>query len=294
MNGGDCAALCALILCWGLLRSAWASGAGRAFPIEAENYAIRQFKNINPSLEWDRSNFLIDLAGNYANCNSVGTRGVIQVDRTTQEGHSIIGIVDSTSGTRADVDAVNGYIATIIDNWVRSGRYNNEIRTANKFGCSVRPGCSGQAVVSCLFSNSGPSNVVDPGDQPGRQNAYALTPQQYVLAERITGNRWDRSHFLENLSGYETDCAMIGASDWPFANAIKVARDAGIPVVGTFGYAPNTGSTQDALVTVLQGFKEIRSAKKIGCSLIADCMYSSGRGGREQMYVVVSCLYEES
>jgi len=294
MNGGDFAAVVALILCFGLLRSALANGSGRAFPIEAENYVTRQFKVINPSLEWDPTNFLVDLSGHYANCNSLGTRGVIQVNRQTPEGNSIIGIVDSTSGPRADVDAVNEYITTVVDNWVRSGRYNNEIRNADKFGCSVRPGCSGQVSVSCLFSSSRASNIEESNDRPASQNAYAFTPQQYVLAEKITGNRWDRSHFLENLSGYETDCAMIGARDWTFANAIKTARDAGIRVVGTYGYFANTGSTQTALTNILQDFKEIRNAKKIGCSLIADCMYSSGKGGREQMYVVVSCLYEES
>ena len=28
----------------------------------------------------------------------------------------------------------------------------------------------------------------------------------------LSFQKWDRSHFLENLSGFETDCGMIGAA----------------------------------------------------------------------------------
>jgi len=122
----------------------------------------------------------------------------------------------------------------------------------------------------------------------------AFTPQQYSLAEKITGNRWDRSHFLENLSGFETDCAMVGANEWSFAKAQAVAKEHGIRVLGTFGSAVNRGSTPDALNSILQNFKSIRYAKQVGCSIIPDCVLSSGRNGQQQMYVVVSCLYEES
>jgi hypothetical protein len=214
------------------------------------------------------------------------------VDRLTPEGASIIGAVDYTDGSRSDVDAVNEYIRTVIDRWVSTQLFNSEIVGANRFGCSVRPGCSGKVSVSCLFSNSEASNIVDPNDRPGGQNALAFTPEQYDLAEQITGNRWDRSHFLENLSGYETDCAMIGSSNWPFSRAISVAGEAGMRIVGTYGSARNLGSTPDALVSILNRFKVIQNGRQVGCSLIPDCMLDEGTRSA-QMYVIVSCLYEE-
>ena len=78
--------------------------------------------------EWDSTNFLVDLAGYYANCDYAGTRTrEISVDKLTPDGSSISGVVDSLEGSRADVDAVNGYIRTIIDNWVARGTYNNQV-----------------------------------------------------------------------------------------------------------------------------------------------------------------------
>ena len=88
-----------------------------------------------------------------------------------------------------------------------------------------------------------------------------------------TAQRWDRSHFLENLSGYETDCAMIGSSDWPFTRAISVAGEAGMRIVGTYGSARNLGSTPDALVSILNRFKVVsylflsQSSRSLHCSL---------------------------
>jgi len=284
-----------LFLCCCLLGSALAAGSGRAFPIDAENYVTRQFSNINRDLEWDRTNFLVDLSGHYANCNNLGTRGVIRVDKQTPGGASIVGVVDSISGSQSDVDAVNGYVRSVVDSWIRSGQYNTEIRTADAFGCSVRPGCSGQVAVACLFSNARSSGIEDQNDRPiGDQRALAFTPHQYQLAEKMTGNKWDRSHYLENLSGYETDCSMVGSRDWPFTTALSETKNSGMRVVGTFGYSINAGSTQDAIVNILQNFKEIRYSKVVGCSVIPDCMFSSGRGAQDEMYVVVSCLYEEN
>jgi len=289
------AMIAVVLICCGFLGSALGSGSGRAFPIDSENYVTREFQNINSDLEWDSTNFLVDLAGHYANCNSLGTSGVIRTDRQTPSGASIIGIVDSVRGTQSDVDAVNRYIRDVIDSWTRSGAYNSEIRSSDRFGCSVRPGCSGQVAVACLFSNGRSSNIIDPNDRPiGEPRALAFTTAQYNLAEKMTGNRWDRSHYLENLSGHETDCSMIGTRDWPFTTALSEASRAGKRVIGNYGYSVNSGSTSDAIVNVLQNFKDIRYAKSVGCSVIPDCMFSSGRGGREEMYVVVSCLYEEN
>ena len=70
---------------------------------------------------------------------------------------------------------------------------------------------------------------------------------------------WDRLHFLENLSGYETRCAMNGRKSWPFANARRIATEMGHKIFGLHKDAPNLGSTTDALRVILQSFKEVCS-----------------------------------
>jgi hypothetical protein len=273
-----------------------ASGAGRAFPIDSENYVIEQFQYINSRIEWDQTNFLVDLAGHYANCRAVGTSGPVRVDRLTPEGQSISGIVDSIDGARSDIDSVNSYIRTLVERWVRSGSYNDKIRGARIFGCSIRPGCTGRAVASCLFSpGTGGGDDYEPADEPqlpeniieGEQQALAFTPQQYEMAEKFTGYKWDRSHFLENLSGFETRCAMIDNKEWPFTTAHQYATKYGLRISSVYGSAPNLGSTDVALNSILTQFKSIRYASDVGCSIIPDCIRSNG------MFVVVACIYSE-
>lgn len=269
-----------------------AAGAGRAFPVDSENYVTERFGEINSQLVWDETNFLVDLAGHYANCNWLGKTGEIDVDRLTPGGQTISGVVDSTEGSRGDIDAVNGYIRTVIDRWLRSQTYHHQIRGARKFGCSVRPGCSGKAVISCLFSpgsyghqNEEPDN----GDEPEKleQTALAFTAEQYLVAERFTGNTWDRSHLLENLSGFETSCSMIGTNDWPFTKARQLEREYGLRINQEYGYTLHPGTTDEGLNTILASFKQIRTAKSMGCSIIPDCMHSG------RMYIVVACFYED-
>jgi hypothetical protein len=271
-----------------------ASGAGRAFPIDSENYITEQFQTINSRLEWDPTNFLVDLAGHYANCRAVG--GPVRVDRLTPEGQSIGGMIDIVDGARSDIDSVNSYIRTTVDRWMRSGVYNDKIRGGKRFGCSIRPGCTGRAVISCLFSpGSDDGFQADEPEEPqlpenivqGEQAALAFTAQQYEVAERYTGNKWDRSHFLENLSGFETRCEMIDNSNWPFTTARQYAAKYGVRISTVYGSAPNTGSTDAALNDILSQFKSIRHASDLGCSIIPDCIRSSG------MYVVVACIYSE-
>jgi len=74
--------------------------------------------------EWDHTNFLVDLAGHYANCDHLRTTGSIRVDRLTPEGESITGFVDNIDGTGTDVDAVNGYIRRLVDRWTYARTYN--------------------------------------------------------------------------------------------------------------------------------------------------------------------------
>ena len=262
------------------------AGAGRAFPMASEIYVIQTFQRINPRLEWDPSNFLVDLSGHYAVCRLISSRGgEVRVDRRTPEGVSIVGYFDSTDGQNSDVNSVNGYLKRVIDRWSQSGSLNSYIRSADRFGCSVGPGCNGRVAVSCLFSpgEEGIPNPIEEGPK-----ALAFTPQQYQLAESITGNRWDSSHFLENLSGMETDCAMIGSVDWSFTKARDFEQKHGMRLSGNYGYERNQGSTPDALRKILTGIKHISYARSVGCSLIPDCVYEG------QMYVVISCIYQEN
>jgi len=74
--------------------------------------------------EWDETNFLVDLAGQYANCGQLGTTGTIRVDRQTPDGESISGFVDNMDGRGTDIDAVNGYIRSLVDRWTRARTYN--------------------------------------------------------------------------------------------------------------------------------------------------------------------------
>jgi hypothetical protein len=293
-----CAALfvCSVVLLT-LSGDVTASGAGRAFPIDSENYVTEQFQTINSRLEWDPTNFLVDLAGHYANCKAVN--GQVRVDRLTPEGQSIGGMVEVVDGARTDVDSVNSYIRTTIDRWMRSRVYNDMIRGGSRFGCSIRPGCSGRAAISCLFSPAGSVRPIEPddyepADEPkppenivAEQAALAFTAQQYEVAERFTGNKWDRSHFLENLSGFETRCEMIDNDNWPFTTARQFAAQYGVRISSVYGSAPNTGSTDEALNEILSKFKSIRLARDLGCSIIPDCIRSSG------MYAVVACIYSE-
>jgi hypothetical protein len=306
-------------------------GAGRAFPIESENYITSTFQQINPSIDWDETNFLVDLSGLYANCDALKQpRGTINVDRKTRDGATVGGIVDTIQGAETHVGATTNYIAEIIKRWNSSQLYNDLIKRSVKFGCSVRPGCDGYVVVACLFGSAQrgdnyvqtttrpvpstarpwttrsstttttvrPSTaerlVVTRTERPlftGEVRALAFTNEQYKVAEQIIERTWDPSHYLENLSGYETDCYMIGTRNWPFDHTQKFNRHSDMDIKGLYGYAVNRGSTPDALNQILPSFKQTIQAanfKDLGCSLIPDCIEENG----STMYVVVSCLYE--
>jgi len=71
------------------------------------------------------------------------------------------------------------------------------------------------------------------------------------------GQKWDRSHLLENLSGYETSCSMVGTDDWPFVEMNKIAENYGMHVTAVYGYALNQGSTDLALDRILENFKQV-------------------------------------
>jgi len=77
--------------------------------------------------DWDDTNFLVDLAGQYATCDRRDTSGEIRVDRQTPDGESITGFADNMDGASTDVDAVNGYIRSLVDRWTSARTYNSMV-----------------------------------------------------------------------------------------------------------------------------------------------------------------------
>lgn len=277
-----------------------AAGAGRAFPIDSENYVIEQFQLKNPDIAWDPTNYLIDLSGHYANCKYVGIKGALNdITEKTPDGLSIGVVVDFVKGSRKDTDGVNGYLTELIDDWMSTGLFDEEIRESERFGCSVRPGCKKNAAVACLFGRKGSGQIQEFKAPPtarvtqrprpplkGKQEALAFTKEQYDMAERIIGKKWDRSHYLENLSGYEGRCAMIDTPRWDFDFATEEAGRENMIVTGVFGHAENKGSTPKALEIILSGLPRIPDSSEIGCCVIPDCVTGN------KMYVVVTCIYD--
>jgi hypothetical protein len=314
-----------ILVCWSLLATLTsARGAGRAFPIAAENFVVDNFQKINPSIEWDESNFLVDLSGYYANCKALKKpQGIASVDRKTPDGATVVAVVGSIEGSGTDVTATTMYIEELLKRWMSAQTYHSQVKESGRFGCSVRPGCDGYVVVACLFApavdvqkdKSAPPQLRQsttrlppppttrkptttttttqaPETEPpveDVQRALAFTPEQYDVASKVLGKAWDKSHYLENLSGFETDCSMIDTTNWNFDHTNRVNRQQRLDIKGQYGYSRNKGSTPEALVEILGKFEPVPTAKDLGCSLIPDCIEKS----RQQMYVVVSCLYEE-
>lgn len=273
-----------------------ARGPGLAFPIDSENFAIATFQRTNPTIEWDHTNFLVDLSGHHAHCRAISHHaGVKEIHRRTPTGETIVAAVDFIEGSASNRRAIDGYIKEVIKRWETTNQFYAQIKAARRVGCSVRPGCSGQAVVACLFSPAGSNGDYEqnPTEPPapivGDQKALAFTRQQYSVAENIMGRKWDRSHYLENLSGFETDCSMVGSAEWPFSYTTRIADMLRLRITGQHGYARNLGSTPDALRTILSTFKHVSNAKEVGCSIIPDCVDRLD----STMYVVITCLYEE-
>ena len=70
-----------------------------------------------------------------------------------------------------------------------------------------------------------------------------------------TFQKWDRSHFLENLSGQETDCAMVLYENWSFPKASKLAKERGLNIKPIYGVTINIGETQPAMEKILKSQK---------------------------------------
>ena len=68
---------------------------------------------------YDTTNFLVDLSGNYANCNFIGRRLHDRIDRLTPDGVSIGVIQDYTRGLETHTRAVDEYLRPVFEGWVR-------------------------------------------------------------------------------------------------------------------------------------------------------------------------------
>jgi len=73
----------------------------------------------------------------------------------------------------------------------------------------------------------------------------------------VSTQEWDQSHYLENLSGYETVCSMVGTVHWDFAHTTALNQQLGSNIEGQYGYARNLGSTPDALDKILKKFAQV-------------------------------------
>jgi len=272
--------------------------SNRAFPLRAENFAIKQFKLINQGIEYDESNFLVDLSGRYVLCDKVGQRGHMEIKETYKDGTPIHGVVDYGFGPETHANAVNSYIQETLTTWVNDPTFIEAIKSSTTFGCSVRPGCENNYVVGCALDGdlgNGGNNLIGTtppqGDINGGKLALAFTGPQYDLAEIITGTNWDRDHYLENLSGRATECGMVGQESWNFdKQKAQAAGDFGWKIEGMLGSAVNRGQTQPAMEEILDQLAPIMrkvQSDLVGCSVIPDCVIGS------QMHVVISCLYKE-
>ena len=64
---------------------------------------------------------------------------------------------------------------------------------------------------------------------------------------------------MENLSGFETSCAMIYADTWEWAYAKQEAGKRGLSIEGLYGVAKNRGETEPAMIEVLKNMKDVRT-----------------------------------
>merc|ERR1712004_32071 len=271
--------------------------SNRAFPLDSENFAIKQFQMVSPNIRYDTTNYLVDLSGRYVLCDKVGQRGKMQITETLRDGSPIYGVVDYGFGPETHANAVKEYIQQTLSGWASDAVFAGSIASSSSFGCSVRPGCeNSHYVVGCVFDGANDlGNLVATTPRQNDPNegklAYAFTEQQYDLAEIITGTSWDRDHYLENLSGRATECGMVGKDAWNFRKEKSQASgDLGWRIEGMFGSALNRGETQPAMEEILDDMQPTMAkvqSDMVGCSLIADCVFGN------DMYVVISCLYRE-
>ena len=57
---------------------------------------------------------------------------------------------------------------------------------------------------------------------------------------------------MENLSGSQTKCAMIGNSRWDASDAVKFAASRGLDTLFIYGSVPRHGNTDRAITRIAQ------------------------------------------
>jgi len=124
----------------------------------------------------------------------------------------------------------------------------------------------------------------------------SFTEDQRRTAEGVIRILWDRTHFLENLSGAEADCAMVEQSNWPWTTATKHAKARGINVQGVTGTAPNDGDTGAAIRLILEDMRDNVVSKMnpqaVGCSVIPGCRIPAPRTSEPlEEDVLVVCIF---
>ena len=65
---------------------------------------------------------------------------------------------------------------------------------------------------------------------------------------------------------------MLGVPDWPFVNAVELAEQYGLKVMGVKGESPNLGSTQQAMQKILWSFKAVRMPRVSGLFARTQCV----------------------
>jgi len=273
--------------------------AGMAFPSGLPYETVDEFRKINPNIKWDESNYLVDISGPYTLCSKVGVNNAFEVKKLSRAvaqlfgSDGVGGLISDTYASGGTASAVAKDIRRVVAEWIHKEPFKSQIKEAKTFGCSVQPVCRGRTVVGCLFSPKADFMSGDDSKDEGKQQAVALTPEQYSIAEEsfrsINPNVvWDRSHFLENLSGFETRCSMIGRTSWNYAVAAGKAKEYGYHVGFLFGSASRSGNTDDDVRSITrawmfteEGRKQVSAAKEVGCSMAQSCPNKK---------IVIACL----
>lgn len=272
---------------------------GRALPTASLQYVKQRFKEINPDIVWDQQNYLEVMSANFSSCNF--PEGIVDGFANVPDNTSWVAFIEYQNISVTTVSEVIRNLKPVVDNWVSRKRYNTQITGARKFGCSVSPGCGnyeGRMGVSCVFSPSSPRYIPSPDeyDDIKPANEYraesseplAFTGDQYLKGQLLTGKRWERGHFLENLSRLETSCAMVLSDHWEFLKHRQVLHGMDLRVFGVFGKRKIDENAELTIDGVLLDMKDqLPSNLQIGCTYLQDCDQDN------KAWVVVSCLYEE-
>ena len=81
--------------------------------------------------EWDPTNYLVDLSGQYANCKTVFSRGFVLVDKQSPDGSSIGGLTDYYQGLATDADSVKAYLKSAMPRWTTDSLFSEQVTSSH-------------------------------------------------------------------------------------------------------------------------------------------------------------------